>query len=267
MVLTLARIAIWGAVCGGVVFFGITWLVAHPEVLTPGIRLVASAVEPIVGKIGLHDAATAVDQLEKIKDTISEFWHLASAALVSCGALGARAVYRTDRRINGTWHWVATVTEGNHLLSVSQGTMVIKDIDVYRKRRKNAAGVLSGSMSRSTTLPGETAGHNGFHATDIVMGRPATRRFFYEWEYVNGISATGLTKVVWEIVPQPGRNSVVGRALRRIWPKHSLLMVGRFMADNTPGSGTINYHQDEAAADRQYRAAQASLAGYPRAAE
>lgn len=168
----------------------------------------------------------------------SQIWHWVSGLLVAGGAIGAREVYKVDKKLNGTWYWVAALTDhSDDIIGASKGEMKITNIHKQKERAKNPGRVINGYTS--TAVGQNLTEELRFGATSIAVGR-TSKTLFFEWMQAEPNVLTGLTKI--NYMSQP-----------TVWFRRAPLdLSGRFLLDNTVGSGTIAFYPNSANADAEY---------------
>jgi hypothetical protein len=130
--------------------------------------------------------------------------------------------------------------------------MTISGIHDFKKRKDAPQEVISGKAYGDSMEP--RAIGNLFRAKEIVVGRAISKVLFYEWEYHDGVNATGLTKL--NYYKEPTRGGWLG-------PRMIIGMYGIFMSDNTEQGGKIEFFQDKQVAEAKYQGVAGRL---PRAA-
>lgn len=222
-VLTLARLSIWCGVGGSAILA--TLMALKPE------------LENLLKTIQGVDVKAITENL----DAITKSWTGLSALLVGGGAVGIRQVIAVDKRLNGDWHWVATIVESQSdlIIKVSRGVTKISDITDWQKRLENPNKVLHGQTIESNGVP---AGDNGFVAKEILVARDST--IFYEWEYMDNKVVTGWTRL--KCLPTGQERGFFS------FRRPEVHIVGTFCMANSYGTGTINFFAKEKTAKKEY---------------
>jgi hypothetical protein len=227
--ITFARILIWSACVGGLLVFLIEYQPVRELV-------VLNAIQFIVPNI-TADHLTNVAAYAK---STTEIWDAISALFVAVGAIIHREHYRVDRSLNGQWFWVSKIERDRRPLRAGWGEMIIHSIHDAQLRKEHPQQVIYGktySASDDSSAEGSL-----FQATEIVIGRASSQVLFFEWEYHDGFTATGVTKLKYFT---KHKNGWFSRA-------SSIEIRGAFMMDTSEGSGTIEFFETPEEANVTY---------------
>jgi hypothetical protein len=223
--ITFARLLLWSGCIGSLAFF-LFFVIIHYKV--PVYAYIPANIPAFLGN------GEAIKKFADEIKSISDIWQGVSAALVGLGAIIARGQHTVDKGLNGTWYWVSTIQENNTILRVAWGEMMIDDIHNEKKRKDHPQDVLNGKVQADSQDP--AAANSQFSANEIVIGRPASRVFFYQWAYHDGVTVTGITKL----------------NFHKDWVRRWILqrrvvtrMDGIFMSDSAADSGLIELYKSQ----------------------
>ncbi len=253
--LTFARFVIWSAFVGSLLIFLVSPVVPYSGNIYEGAYQVYGYIRESsmilfgrtsIPQVTLGQANEFANRMDEGFGHVSAAWHLITALLIAIGATSARYVYKVDKRLNDDWYWVSKTEENGHLLRLAKGTMKIDNIHRFNKRQKEPQAIINGKMTGFADLEGQNVvdPNNRFQATHIVVGRDHSHTLFFQWEYVDGIIATGITRL----------NFLEQQASlwQRVCGRSSLVLRGTFMLDSSVGGGTMSYYAQKGDANADY---------------
>ena len=228
--ITLARILIWSVCVGGAIVFLIGYEPAQKFILLNALQLVMPRI-----------TADNLQNFAKSTKSATVIWDGVSALFVAVGAIIHREHYKVNRNLNRHWYWVSTMEHAGELVRAGWGEMIINSIHNAKLRKTNPQDVMHGkafAASDSSSAEGSL-----FQATEIVIGRASSRTLFFEWEYHDGFSATGVTKLTYFTKPEPPG-----------WfsGEFPIGIRGAFMMDTSEGSGKIQFFEKREDANKKY---------------
>jgi hypothetical protein len=239
--ITLARILIWSVCVGGAIVFLIGYEPAQKFILSNAVQFGMPEI-----------TAENLKNLAESTKSATVIWDGVSALFVAVGALIHREHYKVNKNLNGDWYWVSTMEHEGKLVRAGWGEMIIHSIHDAKLRKTSPQEVIRGqafAASDSSSAEGSL-----FQATEIVIGRASSRVLFFEWEYHDGFSATGVTKLTYFTKPEaPGWFS----------GESPIGMRGAFMMDTSEGSGKIQFFEKREEANKKYTDELTKILGVP----
>lgn len=180
-----------------------------------------------------NDIFSQYDALHKAYEAVAWPINILSALIAGIGAWGTREALQSQKRLNGTWYFVSTVSQNDRIARASKGEIKFRSLQLVGKR--HASELAQGKV---TEVTGKLPILGEFHATEIVIGNTKPYCIYLEWYYI-GSDVVATTKI---------RSAPINSSGER--PD---TVTGIFVLHNIEGSGKTYYFKTEKEAQLIYQ--------------
>jgi hypothetical protein len=235
--ITAARAVLWTSCASSLALF---------------LLYVAGILDTAMGWVRSLDSQKVADLTKEIP----VWWSVLSGLMTGIGAFFARHYNTIDKRLNGTWYWVAYASDAGHkIVDLGKGVVTITNLN---KINPGLVGeIIVGRTEKNLTS--FALENKIFRSTQVLIGKRVGPAAYYEWTY-DDLNISGMSRL--EYSPSyPPSYLPASKWWQRPLPRRRKMDVrGSFMFDNGQATGKIEYYltDDEANLKYQHLAYQAT---------